>query len=65
MQLNCSDGVTAHVRSFLHGSARITISIATVAASEALPNEDKQQVGYTLLFHARGQTTHSETVFLS
>lgn len=44
MQMNCADGVTAHVRTFLHGSARITISIATVAASEALPNEDKQQV---------------------
>lgn len=44
-QPNCADGVTAHVRTFLHGTARITISIASVAASEALPNEDKQQVG--------------------
>jgi len=51
LQANCSDGVTAHVRSFLHGSARITISIATVAASEALPNEDKQQVRKRGAYH--------------
>lgn len=44
MQPGCGDGVTAHVRTFMHMGTRITMSCATIAASEALPNEDKQQV---------------------
>jgi hypothetical protein len=37
----CGDGVTAHVRTFLHGGARITLSIATLPGAEALPGEDR------------------------
>jgi hypothetical protein len=33
--------VTAHVRTFLHGGARITLSIATLPGAEALPGEDR------------------------
>ena len=40
----CGEGVTAHVRTFLHGSSRITRSIATLPNGETLPGEDKQQV---------------------
>ena len=40
----CGEGVTAHVRTFLHGTGRITLSIATLPHGEALPGEEKQQV---------------------
>ena len=40
----CGEGVTAHVRTFLHGNGRITLSIATLPHGEALPGEEKQQV---------------------
>ncbi|GAX78095.1 hypothetical protein CEUSTIGMA_g5537.t1 [Chlamydomonas eustigma] len=40
----CGEGVTAHVRTFLHGIGRITLSIATLPHGEALAGEDKQQV---------------------
>lgn len=40
----CGDGVTCHVRTFLHAGTRITLSIATLPAGEALPGEDRGQV---------------------
>lgn len=40
----CGDGVTAHVRTFLHADARATLSIATLPASEALPGEERGQI---------------------
>lgn len=40
----CGDGVTCHVRTFLHGSCRLTMSIATLPSNEALPGEDRGQV---------------------
>eukprot|EP00775_Hariotina_reticulata_P003720 gene3720-3982_t len=40
----CGDGVTCHVRTFLHGSSRITLSIATLPAAVALPGEERGQV---------------------
>eukprot|EP00878_Enallax_costatus_P033894 GHUV01037475.1.p1 GENE.GHUV01037475.1~~GHUV01037475.1.p1 ORF type:complete len:790 (+),score=270.19 GHUV01037475.1:181-2550(+) len=43
-QPGCGDGVTCHVRTFLHAGSRITLSIATLPANEALPGEDRGQV---------------------
>jgi hypothetical protein len=40
----CGDGVTCHVRTFLHACGRLTMSIATLPAAEALPGEDRGQV---------------------
>eukprot|EP00879_Flechtneria_rotunda_P010433 GHRR01010909.1.p1 GENE.GHRR01010909.1~~GHRR01010909.1.p1 ORF type:complete len:2140 (+),score=1004.14 GHRR01010909.1:414-6833(+) len=40
----CGDGVSSHVRTFLHGGSRITLSIATLPPSEALPGEERGQV---------------------
>jgi hypothetical protein len=40
----CGDGVTCHVRTFLHGSCRITMSIATLPSHDALPGEERGQV---------------------
>ncbi|KIY91826.1 1-phosphatidylinositol-4-phosphate5-kinase [Monoraphidium neglectum] len=40
----CGDGVTAHVRTFLHADARVTLSIATLPAGEALPGEERGQI---------------------
>lgn len=41
----CGYGVTCHVRTFLHGCSRITLSIATLPSTEALPGEERGQVG--------------------
>jgi hypothetical protein len=40
----CGYGVTCHVRTFLHGCSRITLSIATLPSSDALPGEERGQV---------------------
>lgn len=40
----CGDGVTCHVRTFLHGNVRITMSIATLPSHDALPGEERGQV---------------------
>lgn len=40
----CGDGVTCHVRTFLHGGCRITMSIATLPSHDALPGEERGQV---------------------
>lgn len=40
----CGDGVTCHVRTFLHSSCRITMSVATLPSHDALPGEDRGQV---------------------
>jgi hypothetical protein len=40
----CGYGVTCHVRTFLHGCSRVTLSIATLPSSDALPGEERGQV---------------------
>jgi hypothetical protein len=40
----CGDGVTAHVRTFLHGDSRLTLSVATLPAADALPGADRGQI---------------------
>ncbi len=40
----CGDGVTAHVRTFLHRDSRITLSIASLPAGEALPGADRGRI---------------------
>ncbi len=56
--LTCGDGVTAHLRTFLHNTGRVTLSVSQTPAGKELPGSDKGQVW----FWARPlQVLHSHT----
>ena len=40
----CGEGVEQHTRTFLHGCARVTLSVGQAANGETLPGEDRHQV---------------------
>eukprot|EP00798_Chlamydomonas_sp_ICE-L_P025226 gene25226-10872_t len=54
----CGEGVSSHVRTFLHGNARITMSIATLPPSAALPGEDQQQIWLWMRPKGMGPDSH-------
>ena len=42
----CGDGVTAHLRTFLHNRGRVTLSVSQTQAGRELPGTDKGQVWF-------------------
>ncbi|KAL3149135.1 hypothetical protein ABBQ32_001972 [Trebouxia sp. C0010 RCD-2024] len=42
----CGDGVTAHLRTFLHSKGRVTLSVSQTPAGRELPGSDKGQVWF-------------------
>lgn len=42
----CGDGVTAHLRTFLHNTGRVTLSVSQMPAGKELPGSDKGQVWF-------------------
>lgn len=42
----CGDGVTAHLRTFLHSKGRVTLSVSQTPAGKELPGSDKGQVWF-------------------
>lgn len=42
----CGDGVTAHLRTFLHNPGRVTLSVSQLPAGKELPGSDKGQVWF-------------------
>lgn len=40
----CGDGAAAHVRTFLARDARLTLSVATLPAADALPGGERGRV---------------------
>ena len=42
----CGDGVTAHLRTFLHNRGRVTLSVSQMPAGKELPGADKGQVWF-------------------
>ena len=42
----CGDGVTAHLRTFLHNRGRVTLSVSQTQAGRELPGADKGQVWF-------------------
>jgi hypothetical protein len=45
LQTGCGDLGVHHARTFLHGTARITLSVTVLPEERALPDEEKNQVG--------------------
>ncbi|KAK9819645.1 hypothetical protein WJX72_000689 [[Myrmecia] bisecta] len=45
-QAACGDGATSHLRTFLHGTSRITLSVTRLTPEEALPGAKDGQVWF-------------------
>ncbi len=44
--VTCGDGVTAHLRTFLHNRGRVTLSVSQLPGGKELPGSDKGQVWF-------------------
>ncbi|DBA97431.1 hypothetical protein WJX77_010396 [Trebouxia sp. C0004] len=44
--VTCGDGVTAHLRTFLHNRGRMTLSVSQLPGGKELPGSDKGQVWF-------------------
>lgn len=42
----CGDGPTSHLRTFLHGNGRITMSVTRLPSGKELPGADKGQIWF-------------------
>ena len=42
----CGDGVTAHLRTFLHSKGRVTLSVSQTPAGKELPGSEKGQIWF-------------------